>query len=280
MTSAGSPTQVRAEPWGQVGSTTRGGRRVSWRDSGGEGPVVLLVMGLGADSTKWAAHVGDWSQHFRCVGVDNAGTGGTEAMRPLRTADMADDCAAVIDALELERPAAVGISMGGAIVQEFALRHAGKLKGQVLVGTWAAATPYMRMAFSHLAQLQATCQPEVFVRSLQLFIWGSDWVDSHATELDTELHVSGSPMSPVEFGAQVDACLAHDTRPLLGKLQIPTLVTHGTEDRLVPVAAGRSLSNAIAGSHLVEFTGLAHAHHWEALKQFNDLVAQWIGDLP
>jgi pimeloyl-ACP methyl ester carboxylesterase len=192
---------------------------------------------------------------------------------------MADDCAAVLDALELERAAAVGVSMGGAIVQELALRHPGRLDGQVLVGTWAAATPYMRMAFSHLRVLQASCSPDVFTRALQLFIWGNDWINSHAPELDAELQDPGSPMAPANFGAQVDACLAHDTHSVLAQLQIRTLVTHGTEDRLVPVVAARSLSNGIAGSQLVEFPGLAHAHHWEALDEFNRLVARWIGDL-
>ena len=279
MKSVGSPVEVRPEPWGQVGATSRAGRRVSWRDSGGEGPAVLLVMGLGADSTKWAAHVGDWSCRFRCIGMDNAGTGGTEAMRPLRTADMADDCAAVLDALELERAAAVGVSMGGAIVQELALRHPRRVNGQVLVGTWAAATPYMRMAFSHLGALQATGHHDAFTRALQLFIWGHGWVDGHASDLDAELQDQGSPMSPADFGAQVDACLAHDTCSVLARLRVPTLVTHGTEDRLVPLTAGRALSNAIAGSQLVEFPGLGHAHHWEALEEFNGLVARWIGDL-
>ena len=279
MTSVGSPVEVRAEPWGQVGSTRRAGRRVSWRDSGGEGPAVLLVMGLGADSTKWAAHVGDWSRRFRCIGVDNAGTGGTEPMQPLRTADMADDCAAVLDTLGLEQAAAVGISMGGAIVQELALRHPGRLSGQVLVGTWAVATPYMRMAFSHLGVLQATGHFDVFTRTLQLFIWGHNWVDGHAPDLDAELQDTGYPMSPADFGAQVDACLTHDTRSVLARLQVPTLVTHGTEDRLVPVAVGRSLSNTVTSSQLVEFPGLAHAHHWEALEEFNRLVSRWIGEL-
>ena len=147
------------------------------------------------------------------------------------------------------------------------------------MGTWAAATPYMRMAFSHLRVLQATYRPDIFARTLQLFIWGHGWVDGHAPDLDAELQGTGSPMSPTDFGAQVDACLTHDTRSALARLQVPTLVTHGTEDRLVPIAAGRSVSNAIASSQLVEFPGLAHAHHWEALEEFNHLVARWIGDL-
>lgn len=271
---------MRWEPWGAVGSVRRGGRQVSWRDTGGQGRPVVLVMGLGADSTKWAAHVEDWSKRFRCVGVDNAGAGGTESMRPLRTADMADDCAAVMDALELDQATAVGISMGGAIVQELAVRYPGRVDGAVLVGSWAWPTPYMKVAFSYLGDLQATGRPEVFTRALQLFIWGSRWVDHHARELDSELENPGSTMTPADFGAQVAACLAHDSRSALAQIVLPALVTHGSDDRLVPLAVGRTLSNAIVGSELVEFPGLGHAHHWETLNEFNNLVARWIGALP
>ncbi len=140
-------------------------------------------MGLGADVTAWADHVPAFASRWRCVLVDNRGVGRSgQPAGPYSTAQMADDCAEVLKAATGSAaagvpaagvPAAVvGISMGGAIAQELALRHPGLVRALVLVSTWARCDGYLAEVFDHLRTTHAVLGPVEFTQLLQLRIWG------------------------------------------------------------------------------------------------------------
>jgi pimeloyl-ACP methyl ester carboxylesterase len=97
-------------------------------------------MGIGYDATLWTlAQVPALSQRFQVVIFDNRDVGrSSKAVAPYTIADMADDVAALMDALAIERAHLLGLSMGGMIAQEFALRHADRLQRLVLSG-WRGA---------------------------------------------------------------------------------------------------------------------------------------------
>ena len=106
----------------------------------GNGPPLVLVMGIGYDSSLWTlAQVPALSTQFQVVLVDNRDAGrSSKASHPYRIADMADDLAGLLDALGIPQCHLLGLSMGGMIAQEFALRHADRLDRLVLTGTGAA----------------------------------------------------------------------------------------------------------------------------------------------
>ena len=95
----------------------------------GDGPPLVLVMGIGYDSSLWTlAQVPALSTQFRVVLVDNRDAGrSSKASQPYEIADMADDLAGLLDALGIPQSHLLGLSMGGMIAQEFALRHADRL---------------------------------------------------------------------------------------------------------------------------------------------------------
>ena len=106
----------------------------------GDGPPLVLLMGIGYDSSLWTlAQVPALSTQFQVVLMDNRDAGrSSRADHPYRISDMADDVAGLLDALGVERSHLLGLSMGGLIAQEFALRHADRLDRLVLTGTGAA----------------------------------------------------------------------------------------------------------------------------------------------
>src|SRR5688572_8782468 len=106
----------------------------------GEGPALVLVMGIGYDATLWTlAQVPALSKKFRVVIFDNRDVGrSSKAASPYAIADMADDLAGLMDALDLGRAHVLGLSMGGMIAQELALRHARRVDRLVLSGCGAA----------------------------------------------------------------------------------------------------------------------------------------------
>src|SRR5688572_20840981 len=103
----------------------------------GEGPPLVLVMGIGYDSTLWTlGQVPALSQRFQVVIFDNRDAGrSSRATSAYTIADMADDTVALMDALDIEKSHVCGLSMGGMIAMELALRHPGRVDHMILSGT-------------------------------------------------------------------------------------------------------------------------------------------------
>jgi pimeloyl-ACP methyl ester carboxylesterase len=262
---------------------TSGGCPISYRVVG-EGPPLLLVMGLGADVTAWADHVPAFAPRWRCILVDNRGVGRSGTPEgPYSTAQMADDCAEVLRATAAEPaavPAAViGISMGGAIAQELALRHPDLVRALVLVSTWARCDGYLAEVFDHLRTAHAVLGPVEFTQLLQLRIWGPAYVSRHLDELrDARLVAAGAPVADDAFAAQSAACTSHATLDRLCSIHVPTLVTVGHADCFTVLARSEEIHRAISGSRLEVFPG-GHTHHWEQLEAFNALTSAWLDGL-
>ncbi len=242
----------------------------------GTGDPLLLIMGLGADRSAWQPHLECWERDFRCVAVDNRGAGRSSAPDgPYTTAMMADDYAGLVQALGLGPVRVVGISMGGAVAQELALRHPQLVQRLVLVSTWAKCDVYTSEVFQSLAALQAKAGPEEFAQLLQLWIWSPGYLAAHLDELRAE-RVAATGMAPAAFAAQAAACRTHDTMQRLPDINVPTLITVGTADIFTPVHHAQQLQAGIPQAELKLFPDAAHAHHWEALDRFNTDVAEWL----
>jgi pimeloyl-ACP methyl ester carboxylesterase len=242
----------------------------------GSGPVLLLVMGLGADRSAWDPHVERWATRFRCIVVDNRGAGLSPAPPgPYTTAELADDYAALAANLDLGPVDVVGISMGGAIAQELALRHPHVVRRLVLAASWARPGPYTIAVLQSLAAARRYLPAEEFVRALQTTIWTPGWFDDHAAGLARD---RSSPLAaePMAFEAQANACASHDVLDRLGEISAPTLVTAGAQDRFVPLTLSVDLAAALPCSRLEVFKRTGHVHHFEEVDRFNALVEEWL----
>lgn len=159
------------------------GIKIGYQERGSGSPLVL-IMGLGADGSVWERHVQEYEKHFRCFLVDNRGTGESDKPPgPYTTAQMADDYAGLIAGLGLGPVRVAGVSMGGAIAQQLALRHPSLVRSMVLVSTWAKCDEYAKWVFEHLSKMRAVSAPADFTQLLQLWIWTAKWMEDHADEL-------------------------------------------------------------------------------------------------
>ena len=134
--------------------------RLYWEDTGGVGPPVLLIMGLGMNATGWWRTVPVLAEAgLRVVAFDNRGVGRSERLPgPYTVAEMAADAVSVLDAAGIESAHVYGVSLGGMIAQEVALRHGERVRSLVLGATTAGGAAHVPADAATLAFLEQRAQ--------------------------------------------------------------------------------------------------------------------------
>ena len=228
----------------------------------GAGPPVLLVMGLGMNATGWWRTIPVLAQGFTVLSFDNRGVGRSGRPRgQFSIAQMADDAVAVLDAAGVGAAHVYGVSLGGMIAQEIALRRPERVLGLVL----AATTPGGEHAVAPDAETLA-----FFRRRRQMpaeeAVWASvpynyaartrrDGGQRIAEDIAQRLRF---PIEPEPYVAQLAAALGHDAYERLGAVSHPTLVVHGAEDRMVHPDNARLLAERIPGARLQVWERTGH----------------------
>jgi pimeloyl-ACP methyl ester carboxylesterase len=233
-------------------------------ESTGEGPAVLLIMGLGLPGDAWWRTVPVLARSLQVVTFDNRGCGRSERPAgPLTLAGMAADAVSVLDAAGITRAHVYGISMGGMIAQEVALRYPDRVDGLVLGATSAGgsvATPPDRATLAFLGRRAAVPDEEGRWASVP-YVYSERTRRSGGQRIGEDFARRRSyQFDPVGYAAQLAAATRHDAAARLGGIAAPTLVVHGAEDRMVPAANGRALAERIVGSRLLELDDAAHLY--------------------
>lgn len=249
----------------------------------GEGPPLVLVMGIGYDSSLWTLEqVPVLSTQFQVILVDNRDAGrSSKAHHPYKIADMADDLAGLLDALGIQQSHLLGLSMGGMIAQEFALRHGDRLDRLVLAGTAAAPARSAVDPVQIWSWVKASDPTgEVFGGQQFVALFSTAFLRNHQAVLDTaELLASNPyPMSPEAYGRQADAYRQFDALDQLAAITAPTLVVVGEQDLLTPPWIAREVAEAIphARFEVIRGDGSSHLVPIECADEFNRLVLNFL----
>ena len=249
---------------------------------------LLLIMGLGAQLVLWEEEFctelverGHYVIRYdnRDVGLSTklehagapsfleamqAAAAGRKAEVAYTLDEMADDAAALLEALELESAHVVGASMGGMIGQTLVLRHPERVRSLTSI---MSTTGNPDLAPAHPDALGALMQPRVKERdgaieqavSLQRMIGGTGFPFDEERARRVAARSYDRSFYPVGVARQIAAVMASGNRaPLLASVKAPTLVIHGDADPLVPIEGGRDTAQAIPGAELLVIEGMGH----------------------
>ena len=245
----------------------------------GEGEPLLLIQGLGGHSLHWGEpFLSELERDFELIVYDQRGSGrSAEFDGDLTTAGLAADALALLDALGLERVHVLGISMGGMVAQELALAAPERLISLTLGCTSCGGT-------------QSRPTDQEVIRELTAAVFSGN--REHVLRTGFEVVVSGAfAADPAHYAAfaeaarrypaeipllmsQQAAVVAHDTYARLRGLQVPTLVVHGTEDRMLAPVNGDLVASLIPGARLELLDGVGHLFFWEQPRRSAQLVRE------
>ncbi|HKX68292.1 MAG TPA: alpha/beta fold hydrolase [Intrasporangium sp.] len=249
----------------------------------GDGPPLVLVMGIGYDSSLWTLHqVPALSARFRVVLLDNRDAGrSSRADRPYTIADMADDVAGLLDALDIDRTHLLGLSMGSMIGMEFALRHGDRLDRLVLAGPGAAPARSAVEPISVWNWVKANDPSgDVFGAQQLAWLFSSAFLRNHQAVQETValLASNPNPIDPEAYDRQAQAYLQFDALARLGGIEAPTLVIVGEQDLLTPPWTAREVAKGIPGARfeLVTGDGSSHVMPLERPDDFNQSVMNFL----
>jgi pimeloyl-ACP methyl ester carboxylesterase len=241
---------------------------------------LLLIMGLAGSGRMWWRLLPHFSRRYRVIVFDNRGTGESSPARPgLKVADMVGDTVAVLDGAGVEQAHVLGASMGGMIAQHLALDHRARVRSLTLACTTAGghrAAPNGRLLTAAL--LRPLLGPTRTFPLVAPALYSPRTLAGAPDRVRADLRLRAADrVGGLTAWSQMAAIAGHDTRARLSELaDLPTLVIHGSDDRIVPPEQGRDLAQRIPGARWVELPGAGHLLATDAEAQVVDAVCEHV----
>jgi len=260
-----------------VGTIQAGGVEL-FAEQSGSGDDVLFISGLADEGACWADQVAGLGDRWKLTTFDNRGVGRSGTPDgPFAIADFAADTAALMDELGIAHAHVVGSSMGGAIAQELALAHPGKVRSLVLNGTYCRGDHFFReviRSWQWAARKSDNLRDFLNVVNLWCFsprIYNEGTMEEWLVEAAASEHAQ----SVDAFCRSADALINHDSADRVGAIAVPTLVTVGELDLCLPERFSRELVARIPGAQLQVIADNGHQPFQEMPEQYNALLAEF-----
>ena len=252
----------------------------------GDGPVVLLLHGLGGNWQNWQANIAALARRYRVIAPDLPGFGGSAPYPDsVSMTRYAGTMIELLDALAIESATFVGNSMGGLLSIEAAVRYRDRVTALLLVCSGGIPLTTIRhravllpgglalntMLRHNRIRRAALARPAVRHAIAARIVHQPQRIDSgHLVEALDGLGAGA-------FSAVLRAGLRYDARPHAPKVKCPTLILWGRHDRLLPLSMGEQLHRLIENSDFEVWDDAGHCPMIEQPQRFNELVAAFAG---
>ena len=234
----------------------------------GNGPLVLFLHGIGGHRHHWSHQLPVFATRFRAVAWDARGYGDSDDYDgPLDFSSFTQDVLRVLEHFKAPKAHLVGLSMGGRIARNFALRYPERVSRLVLANTtpgFDALTPEQVKKF---VEERRNRTPES-MRAL---------ISKHARAgAYDDLLASFRALRQPSYLKTLEASVAQDRAAPLEKIRVPTLVVTSDEDRVYPPSIARAMAKRIPGARLAVISGAGHLSNLEQPAQFNQVVLRFL----
>ncbi len=255
------------------------GLRMHYRITG-QGPPLVLIMGLAGDLTWWEPLSREMKDDFQLLLFDNRGAGRTGKPEEKYTIPMfAADTVGLMEALDIPRAHVFGVSMGGMIAQEIALRYPERVDRLVLGCTHAGGKGFAMPSAESVQAMTLTRGKslEEIARQNMTILFGPRFQRENRPFIETMIaRYVNEPPSRKPFTQQFWAALGHDCHDRLEKIRQPTLILTGDADALVPSENSETLRALIPGSRLVRLPDAGHVFFIEDPKKTAGIVKEYL----
>jgi len=250
-------------------------------DQQGAGEPLVLIPYLAADYACYAFQVGEYSKHFTCFSVDLRGAGETDKPAGRYSTELfADDIAAFMRVVGIDKAHVAGLSLGAATGMWLAAKCPDKVKSLSLHSGWTTTDAFLKTV---VEGWQVTADalgsvPEMIIKGIfpwcftpELYSAKPEYISSLAD------FVRSRPAQPLDaFRRASDAVIAHEAAAQAGNINAPTLITFGKYDMVTSTRFAGRMKNQITQSELVVFDGCAHAPIYERVDEFNQRTLEFL----
>src|SRR5918999_6240181 len=261
----------------------RNGLRLSYEDTGGDLPPVLLIHAFPLNSSMWEAQTESLAERYRFITPDLKGFGGSDAPEDPSVYTMdsyADELAAVLEHANVERATVVGLSIGGYIAFSLWRRHRDKVDALVLADTKAEADPpegiEKRTNQQQMVRDEGTGG---LIDALAGALLGEATLQKKPDVVARVKEIMAENPAAGFIGALESMKKRIDSTGDLTGINVPTLVIVGEHDGVTPPEAARKLHEHIEGSRLVVIPEAGHLSNLEAPEAFNGALAEFLSAL-
>jgi 3-oxoadipate enol-lactonase len=241
----------------------------------GQGEPLLLIPYLSADQACYAFQVADYAQRYQCITVDLRGAGQSDKPDGQYSTELfADDIAAFMQAIGVERAHVSGLSLGAATGMWLAVKYPERVKTLSLHSAWAKSDAFLRTVVEGWRMMASGfgSVPATVITGIFPWCFTSEFY-SAKPEYMASLgdFVRSRPEQPLcAFLQQTAAVQAHDVDSHLDKIECPTLITFGRYDALTPERSAEALHARIKHAEVVSFDDCAHAPIYQNVAAFNE----------
>ena len=240
----------------------------------GSGEPLVLIPYLAADQACYAFQVADYAKHFTCISVDLRGAGQSDKPADAYTTELfADDIAAFMQAIGVERAHVFGLSLGAAVGMWLAAKYPEKMKTLSLHSSWPKTDPFLHTVVEswQAAAKGLDSVPDTIITAILPWCLRPETYAAKPDLLKTLADfVRSRPVQPVDaFLREADAVINHDCLTGLGRIAAPTQITFGRYDMVTSTRFADALQGQIKGSEVHVFEDCSHAPIYENVAAFN-----------
>ena len=236
----------------------------------GSGPLVVFLHGIGGNRHHWNEQLPIFATRFKAVAWDARGYGDSDDYAgALRFDDFTADLLRVLDHFKQQKAHLVGLSMGGRIARNFALRHPERVAKLVLANTTPGFDAFSPEQVKKFIEERRNRSPES-IRTL---------ISRHARSGAYEdLLASFKALRQPSYLKTLEASVTQDRAASIERIRAPTLVITSDEDKVYPPSIARNMAKRIPGARLAVISGAGHLSNLEQPGQFNQVVLRFLSD--